>query len=608
MARLAHRTTLVLASATAIALAGPALAAAAPASVPAATDGQTGMKVKRVKPSTPVSFYFGLKRDDASARAAALAAGDPSSAQYRQFPTRSQIQQKYGASAQTISQLTAVLKNYGLTMEVDGTGVFATVNGTARGFGRLLGTPIVKVVTPLPQAGSATTLTPNPPSQSPAQAAAVQRNFQKRTKGLAPELVALDPTYKFSPLQLSGVVPVGYVTSPETDVNAGSPAGCLPTERPELSELAYSFNELTTAYGLTEVAEQPELGQSVRMAILAEGSGFSEGSLARSQECFELPALDVERAPVPGLESALPEGDEGDLDVQVAQSALPVGSSVTVIESPGLDPLLFLSYATLFNLPEPVDVASSSYGSCEPSLKGADTLALSESLLLRVALSGTSVFSAAGDSGSSDCEAQDPTIKELSVDYPASSTWVTSVGGTRLTVNPDNTRGGEVVWNDKQLPSGEYPKQQAGAGGGGQSILFAAPSWQEGADTKTKQRAVPDMAAHASEVPAWTLTFGQGFTPVGGTSAATPLVSSGFAMIAAQQRVDGQPPLGPVQPWLYQLHQQKPEAFYDIVKGDNDLFKQGCCTARPGYDEASGLGAPVFPQLANSVPAPGGAS
>ena len=32
------------------------------------------------------------------------------------------------------------------------------------------------------------------------------------------------------------------------------------------------------------------------------------------------------------------------------------------------------------------------------------------------------------------------------------------------------------------------------------------------------------------------------------------------------------------------------DAFYDIVLGDNDLFGVGCCTAGPGYDQASGWG------------------
>lgn len=607
MTRRSHRLLLTaLTAGTLCAFPLTSVPAGATTTTPAADAGQgDSPKVSKVAGDTQVSYFVGLARDDAAAAKEAAAVNDPTSAQYRQFPDRSTIQQKYGASAETLSKLTAVLKDHNLTMELDGTGVFATVTGAAKDFDRLIGIPTVKTTEPLPQAGTASVMTIAAKGSAESEGLAA---LQRKLKGVVTEFIPLDATYSYSPLQLSGVVPVGYQTQPEVDENKGTPAGCLTTDHPELSEQIYSFNEITTAYGLPELAAQPELGQSVRMAIVALGDGFAEESLTTSQDCFGLPPVEPQRVAIPGLDSPLPEGNEGDLDVQVAQAVLPPGSSLTVVESPGMDPLMFLAFSTLFNLPEPVDVASSSYGSCEASLQGEQGVAVAESVLLRLALSGTSVFSAAGDTGSSDCESQAQQDKKLSVDYPGSSPWVTSVGGTRLTVTPDNTRADEVVWNDKELPADESLKQQAGAGGGGMSILYKAPEWQNGADTKTEQRAVPDLAAHASQVPAWPLVFGGTFTPVGGTSAATPLVTSGFAMIAAKERAAGNPPLGAVQPWLYQEHKQNPEAFFDIVKGSNDLFDQGCCTARPGYDEASGLGAPVFPQLANSLTAPGGAS
>ena len=43
-------------------------------------------------------------------------------------------------------------------------------------------------------------------------------------------------------------------------------------------------------------------------------------------------------------------------------------------------------------------------------------------------------------------------------------------------------------------------------------------------------------------------------------------------------------------------------AVADITTGGNDLFEVGCCEARPGYDQASGLGVPNFAQAARSLP------
>jgi len=45
-------------------------------------------------------------------------------------------------------------------------------------------------------------------------------------------------------------------------------------------------------------------------------------------------------------------------------------------------------------------------------------------------------------------------------------------------------------------------------------------------------------------------------------------------------------------PLLYALAARQPQAFLDIVQGDNRLFGSGCCSAAPGYDLASGLGSP----------------
>jgi hypothetical protein len=53
---------------------------------------------------------------------------------------------------------------------------------------------------------------------------------------------------------------------------------------------------------------------------------------------------------------------------------------------------------------------------------------------------------------------------------------------------------------------------------------------------------------------------------------------------------------------LYALPQS---ALLDITKGTNDLFGQGCCQAKVGFDKASGLGAPKFERWLQDLPAPG---
>ena len=79
--------------------------------------------------------------------------------------------------------------------------------------------------------------------------------------------------------------------------------------------------------------------------------------------------------------------------------------------------------------------------------------------------------------------------------YPASSRYVTSVGGTRFKGNMNSGYPGEVAWH--YTPSTcPHPPDPAVGSGGGYSKLFAQPSWQAGF-SKNKYRGYPDVAADA---------------------------------------------------------------------------------------------------------------
>jgi subtilase family serine protease len=128
------------------------------------------------------------------------------------------------------------------------------------------------------------------------------------------------------------------------------------------------------------------------------------------------------------------------------------------------------------------DVVSVSYGICETQVApftAARTLV--ERLLASHAALGITVVVAAGDSGSSTCADGVPTKqltaadKKPRVSWPSSSSWVLSVGGTNLTLNPDNSIASTGVWNDTAFPR---PFAAVAAGGGGQSLLASRPWWQ----------------------------------------------------------------------------------------------------------------------------------
>ncbi len=584
---------------TVVVIAGTVVAGAAQgAAVPSelAPAGANVSASQEAPKKTKVTFYVGLDRRDKAARKALRRVSDPTSADYRKFLSRSRVSSKYGASAKTIKQARTSVGKYGLKLRVDGTGVFASVKGTAKQMENWIGKPVLIGDEELPG--------------GVAEILYTKQTFPKgESKGIR-EFFGMDVKSDFSAQSSLSSKNPAY-----DGLQTGTPENsCIPGQSVELSDYTYSVNELRTAYGVDRLPAGSKVAKSTRVVILAQGDGFSDEALARFAECFQLPPVTYKRVAVPGLVGDLPEGDEGDLDVQVVHSVLPGGSKVSVIQTSAVDQRDFLIWATAYNLDRRPDVITTSYGECEPSQKkaGKADLAMTEAVLARLALVGTSSFSAAGDRGSSDC-VNNETGKgntRLAVDYPGSSEYVTSVGGSRIELTTDNKRADEVVWFGPAIESALIPPDNTG-GGGGYSILFDRPWWQPKSDTKSNARTVPDIVAHAAGTPGWpVVTYvaqvdSLALVPVGGTSAATPFTAASIGLITARERVQGRPSLGLVQPLLYHLERTKPSTFFDIVQGNNDVFGKGCCAAKKGYDAASGIGATKFDKLADRIPKPG---
>ena len=194
------------------------------------------------------------------------------------------------------------------------------------------------------------------------------------------------------------------------------------------------------------------------------------------------------------------------------------------------------------------------------------------------AAKGITVVVAAGNSGASD-GVQDG---RTHVDFPASSPWVLSVGGTTL-VAEKNSIGSEVVWNDKG----------GGATGGGISDVFPMPEWQKdismpkNANNGPAGRGVPDVAANASPNTGYTVFIGGHATVIGGTSASAPLWAG---LIALLNQGTGRR-LGYINPLLYK-QDGRSGAFHNITNGNNSVPGVTGYTAGPGWNACTGWGSP----------------
>lgn len=163
------------------------------------------------------------------------------------------------------------------------------------------------------------------------------------------------------------------------------------------------------------------------------------------------------------------------------------------------------------------------------------------------------MFFSSGDSGDETGGVKGATPTP---DWPASSPWVTAVGGTSMGITQDNRRLFELGWETgkEKVVEGTPPTWSAAVyqygAGGGTSRLFAQPSYQKGVVPNlmsqtyggAAMRVVPDVSALADPTTGMlvgqTQTFPDGSARyseyrIGGTSLASPLYAGMFAL--AQQ-------------------------------------------------------------------------
>lgn len=155
---------------------------------------------------------------------------------------------------------------------------------------------------------------------------------------------------------------------------------------------------------------------------------------------------------------------------------------------------------------------------------------------------------------------------------PATFPEVTAVGGTSL-LPASNARGwAEIAWS---------------GGGSGCATGYTKPAWQ--ADSGCSARTEADVAAVADPDAGGVAVYDSfgfgGWGVFGGTSAASPIVASVYAL-AGTPAAGSYPAKDPYE---------HPGSLYDIVAGTTSF--SGCspkylCVAGAGYDGPTGLGTP----------------
>ncbi len=554
--------------------------------------------------SQRISLVFPLVADQAGLERYSASVSTPGSPEYGQYAPIAALSRRFGASPTTRKLVLAYLRRIGAgAVGIDATGLFADANVSAGLAQRLFATPLAEFRT----VRGARFVAPTTATTVPAG-----------LRGLVTGVVGLDTqplgvTRKLvrardsrgatahAAAQTSSAMPRTGTVSPSA-CSAGTSAGEIGGDP---TTAGFTPNQYLTAYGFDPLHNTGVLGQGERVALI-EIDGFDYSDIKTFAHCFglDIPAVHAFGVDVPGL---LPPGGESTLDLEVLDAAAPDLKDIDIYETnPNAADTLLALTAPLQKRGFKPQVISVSLGLCEPALEAAvghPGVKATEAALSMASASGITILASSGDQGSADCNTSSGhPAPRLAVNYPASSRWVTGVGGTNISLNAANQITGQLVWNDTTVQSGS-------ATGGGGSELFPRPSYQQGT-VGANHRAVPDVSLLADIIPGYAIycTASPDCVPlappweaVGGTSAATPLLAGGLALVDQDLRLRGHQDLGLVNPLLYEIGRSPtrfPQVLSDVLRIGNDIGPDppsighalGCCSARRGFDEASGWG------------------
>ena len=208
----------------------------------------------------------------------------------------------------------------------------------------------------------------------------------------------------------------------------------------------------------------------------------------------------------------------------------------------------------------------------------AEDMARLNAALEAAAQSRITVLVAAGDNGAGDGSRDG----HRHVDFPASSPWVLSVGGTSLK-SEHEAISSETVWRSDG---------NGGATGGGVSDKFDRPDWQSAvpvpdrADGKAG-RGVPDVVASADPKIGVPVVVHGNISTFGGT---TVSLSVWAGLIARLDQALGAN-IGYLTPRLYK-EMSNAGLFHTISLGNNSVSGVQGYSAGPGWSPVAGWGSP----------------
>jgi kumamolisin len=562
-------------------------------------------RVGPVPPQQQLQLVLALTADLAGLQQFAQSVTTPGSPRYGQYGSIASLARRFGATSDTSARVIDYLRRAGATdIKLDATGLFVDATMAAPRAARVFTTPLA-VFRSVRQGRF---VAPTGAARVPAGL----RGLVTTVVGLDTRPLASSSSFLHASAATRAKVKAHAAAQPSSAAPlTGTPSGCAPA----LAAQGFTPAQYETAYGFAPLFQGGLRGEGERVALI-EIDGFHSTDIRSFASCFGLNVPPLNGFGV-GLKHPLAPGGEATLDVEVLDAAAPNLKGIDVYETkPSAANTLRALTAPLQNRGFKPQVISASLGLCEPDVFlaiGLRMLRSVEASLAMAAASGITFLASSGDQGSADCVGPDGApVDRLAVNYPSSSPWVTGVGGTNLALTPANAIAAQIVWNDTSL-------QPGAAGGGGTSQLFKRPSYQKGT-VQRNRRFLPDVSMLADIAPGYTVFCSatsdcinsQNSNPwqtVGGTSASTPLIAGGLALVDEDLRLNGRHDVGFANPLLYEVGRNRTlaaQVFSDVLAFSNDVGpyisgkhrQLGCCAAGRGFDRAAGWGSVSLNSLA----------
>ncbi|WP_161988655.1 S53 family peptidase [Pedococcus bigeumensis] len=585
--------------------------------------------------------YLNYRGGDAAA-AYASSVSTPGSANYKKFLTPAQFRAQFSPEQADVNSVSAWLKSQGFSVgTTPDNRKYVEATGTLAQAAKAFDTSFAEYRTEGKTVrGNASAL------KVPASLTAVEG------------VVGLDESQTLAhqdkvtpgPALFRNAQPMSDYWGQKTVQNTPTPDGTpLPASPSAFAPKGYSGAQLQGLYGMTGAIGSGNDGHGVTVGII---DAYASPTILQDANTYStahgLPSLNGHFTQVvaPGTYNRPenpkqdPQGWAGEetLDVEAVHTMAP-GADITYIGAPN-------NYRDMDAIMNRVvdkhlaDIVTNSYGYGGEALP-AGTIKPSLDTQIQAAAEGISLFFSSGDNAD---ETGGVAGTAPTPDWPASSPYVTAVGGTSAGVSQSNSRVFELGWEtakgtlNKATTSWNTPAFLYGSGGG-TSRLFAQPSYQAGVVPSGisqtygggAMRSVPDVAAlgdpNTGMLVGETQTFPDGSQQyseyrIGGTSLASPLYAGMFAL--AQQKAGHA--FGLANPVLYAAGRANSiditktdiatypgdvrsdyvngvDASAGYVYSERTFDSDAALTihVRPGYDDVTGVGVPNGQAWLNAV-------